>query len=147
MSAFKNNLSIHQQIVPFLTAAFVPPTTAASILTGIIRGLGDMDATTPWVTLFERSATKTDGASLHFSTTSISPDNRVWLDLLSVSLKADNACVRALFAQHAGANARLEIVQKRLETTPRCLRELRTKLEEKAAPHKRRETARLFKQL
>jgi hypothetical protein len=145
MTAFENHVRIHRQIIPFLTAAFVPATPAATILTGIIQGLGDMDATSPWVTLFEHSATNTDGACFQFSTTSISPDNMVLLDLLSVSLKAGTNCTHALFAAHATANAQLKIDHRRLQTTPTCLRQFKATMEARVAAFKQPETARLFR--
>lgn len=145
-ASFENNIFIHQQIVPFLAAAFVPATPATSILTGIIQGLSGMDATSPspWIRLFSRASTKTEGASFQFSTTSISSDNKILLDLVGVSITAGEAYTQALFARHEATNARLEIDQRRLETTPSYLRKLKATLEKKAAPYMESESASIF---
>lgn len=65
----KTGISVHKAIIPFLTIAFGGGAIGPIILAGL-KNLQDMDANSPWITLFDRETRRFDVQELHFAAVS-----------------------------------------------------------------------------
>ena len=67
-SEFENiNLSVHEAIIPFLTAALGPTAAVGSLIIKALEQLKNMDEKSKWITLFERQSRRFNVSEFHFA--------------------------------------------------------------------------------
>lgn len=134
------NATMNDEIVRILTNAFAaipgaPVVGAASRIVNILQGLNAMAPPSSWIRLYHRCSVRTYGADFQFSTTSITSDNTIELDLVNVEFNAGRAITKVLFFTFKTADATLEITKRKLSITPFLLESLGTTLRERVRPY------------
>lgn len=134
------NATMNDQIIPILTKAFaaIPGNAvaeAASKILNILKGLNAMAPPSSWIQLYHRRSERKYGADFQFSTTWITDDNTIELDLVNVEFNAGKAITKVLFFTFKTADAKLEITKRKLFITPFLLESLGTALREKVRPY------------
>lgn len=92
-SRFKKiGLRVHKAIIPFLTVAFGGVAVGPIILAGL-KNLQEVDASSPWITLFDRETRRFKARELHFaavSSTETDTNIRYAIARLNVALSDTN---------------------------------------------------------
>ena len=103
------NLSVHQEIIPVLTAALGPAVAAASMIISVLTGLQNMNKSTPWITLFDRASQKASGATFQLGYVDAGSGDgaSIHVKLVAVSLDAKNTITQVLFFKFSDAKATL----------------------------------------
>lgn len=65
----KKNVALHKAIIPFLTLAFGGGAAGALIIQAL-KSLQEMDADSPWITLFDKSTRRFNLSEMHFAAVS-----------------------------------------------------------------------------
>lgn len=102
----KTGLRVHKAIIPFLTMAFGGGAAGPIILAGL-KNLQEMDANSPWITLFDRETRRFNARELHFaavSSTASDTNIRYAIARLNVAVSETNV----LFFKLTNAEAHFE---------------------------------------
>ncbi|NHK98460.1 MULTISPECIES: hypothetical protein [Rubrivivax] len=108
-----DNAGVHQAILPVLTAALGGAAVAAtSLVVSVLKGLKEMDAGSPWITIFDRSSMHVGGAK--FQLGSVDADEAagtVNVRLAALAIEARRQITQVLFFKLASEHARLRAAQ------------------------------------
>jgi hypothetical protein len=91
------DLDVHKAIIPVIAAALGPAAAAASIVLSVLNGLKDMNADSPWITLFNRQSQHASGAK--FQVTYVDSDGfgEPQLTLVCFAVNAEQTLTQVLF--------------------------------------------------
>jgi hypothetical protein len=104
----KTGLSVHKAIIPFLTIAFGGGAIGPIILAGL-KNLQDMDANSPWITLFDRETRRFNVQELHFAAVSANEtDTSIRYVIARLNFASDETTI--LFFKLKKVNADFESV-------------------------------------
>jgi hypothetical protein len=129
-----DDADVHQALVPVLTALLGPAVAAASLVVTVLEGLQQMNADSPWITLFERSSSHASGAKFQLGFVD-AQDGMVTVQLVAVALNAERRVTQVLFFKFAKDRARLSTAQTRLGATAGRLGEIAPLVATKVAAH------------
>jgi hypothetical protein len=108
-----DNAGVHQAVLPVLTAALGGAALAAgSLVISVLKGLQEMDAGSPWITIFDRSSTHVSGAK--FQLGSVDADETagvVTVRLAALAIEARKEITQVLFFKLASEHARLRAAE------------------------------------
>lgn len=117
------NASVHKAIIPVLTALLGPQVAVASIVLSVLNGLKEMDESTPWITLFDRSSQHASGAKFQIGYVDADADGHPDVALACFGIQAEQTITQVLFFKFTGQRAevkkaagRLTISLERLES-------------------------------
>jgi hypothetical protein len=65
----KKNVAVHKAIIPFLTLAF-GGAAVGPVIISVLKNLQEMDADSPWITLFDKQSRRFDVSEMHFAAVS-----------------------------------------------------------------------------
>ena len=98
---------VHKEIIPVLTAA-LGGAAAAAVIIGILQGLQQMAADTPWITLFDRQSRRASASLFQVSYAELVAGNTPALKLVCFQLTAENQLTQVLFVKLAETSATLD---------------------------------------
>jgi hypothetical protein len=102
------NASLHQEIIPVLTALLGPHAAAASIVLSVLNGLQAMDRDSPWITVFDRASQQAHGAKLQVSYVQQDASGDPEINLLAFGIRAERTITQVLFFKFKAQNAELK---------------------------------------
>ncbi|MBK1615551.1 hypothetical protein CKO44_18985 [Rubrivivax gelatinosus] len=113
-SADDNDSGVHKAILPVLTAALGPAMAATSLVISVLKGLQEMDASSPWITIFDRSSTHVRGAK--FQLGSVAADaGQMRFKLVALAIEARKEITQVLFFKLSSEHARLRAAEGELD--------------------------------
>ena len=125
---------VHQAIIPVLTAMLGPVGAAASMVVTVLKGLQQMNAESPWITLFDRSSSHASGAK--FQLGFVDADSAmVTVRLLALAVNAERRVTQVLFFKFARNQARLAVAETELGVGVERLKGIAPAVAAKIAPH------------
>jgi hypothetical protein len=125
---------VHQALVPVLTALLGPAAAAASLVVTVLEGLQQMNADSPWITLFDRASSHVSGAKFQLGFVDAS-EGMVTVRLVALALNAERRLTQVLFFKFAQDRARLSLAETQLGATADRLRSIAPLVADKVAPH------------
>lgn len=111
------NLGVHKAIIPVLTAMLGPGVAAVSMVVSVLRGLSEMDTSSPWITLFDQSSQSAKGARFQISYVDVDEHGEPAISLLAVGIQADRTITQVLFFKFSAQKAELRKSTSALGTT------------------------------
>ena len=84
-----------------------PQAAAASIVIEVLNGLGEIDRSAPWITLFDRSSQRSSGASFQVSHVDADASGEPQVVLACFSIEASQDITQVLFFKLTAQNARV----------------------------------------
>jgi hypothetical protein len=111
------NLGVHKAIIPLLTAMLGPAVSAASMVVSVLQGLNDMDAESPWITLFDRQSQHAHGAKFQISYVDADSQGEPTINLLGCAIQAERTITQVLFFKFSSQTAELRKNTSVLSTT------------------------------
>jgi hypothetical protein len=102
----KVGVQVHKAIIPFLTIAFGGAAIGPVILAGL-QNLKEMDANSPWITLFDRETRRFDVSEMHFAAIS-SDDTSTTIKYAIARLKVKRSTTSVLFLKVTEAEAQFK---------------------------------------
>jgi hypothetical protein len=91
------NAGMHQAIAPVIMAMLGPQAAAASIVLAVLNGLQEMDTSTPWITLFDRSSQHAHGAKFQVSYVDADAQGQPEITLLCFGIQGQRTITQVLF--------------------------------------------------
>ena len=91
------NLSVHKAIITVLTTMLGPAAAATSLVVSVLEGLKEMDASSPWITLFDQSSQHAKGAKFQISYVDANEHGEPAISLLAFSVQAERMITQVLF--------------------------------------------------
>ncbi|HEY6641454.1 hypothetical protein [Povalibacter sp.] len=116
------NLGVHKAIIPVLTAMLGPAAAATSLVVSVLQGLNEMDAQTPWITLFDQSSQHASGAKFQISYIDADAHGQPVISLLACSVTAEKSITQVLFFKFSNQKAELRKSTAALATTAERLK-------------------------
>jgi hypothetical protein len=107
-STVQQDLDVHKAIIPVIAAALGPAAAAASIVLGVLNGLKDMNATSPWMTLFNRQSQHASGAKFQVTYVDNDATGQPQLTLVCFAVNAQQALTQVLFFKFASQSVQLK---------------------------------------
>jgi hypothetical protein len=101
------NASLHEQIVPTLTA-MLGPVASVSLAIAVLQGLGQMDEESPWVRLFDRSSQHSSGAKFQVAYIAADGNGDPQVRSACFALEARKAVTQVLFFKFSSGRATLK---------------------------------------
>lgn len=111
------NLGVHKAIIPVLTAMLGPAVAATSMVISVLEGLNEMDASSPWITLFDQSSQHAKGAKFQISYVDADEHGAPAISLLAFSVQAERTITQVLFFKFSSQKAELRKSTSTLATT------------------------------
>jgi hypothetical protein len=111
------NLGVHKAIIPVLTAILGPAVAATSMIISVLQGLQEMDASSPWITLFDQSSQHATGAKFQISYVDADRNGEPAISLLAFSIQAERTITQVLFFKFSAQKAELRKSTSTLATT------------------------------
>jgi hypothetical protein len=111
------NLGVHKAIIPVLTAILGPAVAATSMIISVLQGLQEMDASSPWITLFDQSSQHAKGAKFQISYVDADRNGEPAISLLAFSIQAERTITQVLFFKFSAQKAELRKSTSTLATT------------------------------
>jgi hypothetical protein len=122
--------SLHQEIVPVLTAMLGPAVATTSMVISVLKGLQNMDKDSPWITLFDRSSQHASGAKFQVTYIDADANGDPQISAACFAIQAKKAVTQVLFfkfssgrAELKQANAKLSASKALLEATDKQIAE------------------------
>jgi hypothetical protein len=100
--------SVHQAIIPAITAMLGPATAAASMVVSVLNGLQAMDKDAPWITLFDEKSQHAHGAKFQVSYVDADADGDPEISLLCFGVDATEKITQVLFFKFSAQSAALK---------------------------------------
>lgn len=102
--------TVHQAIIPFLTAAFGPAATLGSLIITALNQLSEMDKNSKWITLFERESKRLDVTDFQFTAVE-KEDADVAVHLAGAILSSKYGRTQVLFFRFQGVESGFRLVK------------------------------------
>lgn len=126
----KSNLSVHQSILPLLTAALGPAAAAGALIVTGLAQLQKIDKDKPWITLFDRETRRFDHSEYRFVTAE-SHAGGVLLRMAAFRFTASSNRIQVLFFKTKDVDVDFTVATRTLSADAGLLESLRAPLEAK----------------
>lgn len=130
----RQNLDMHEAIIPVITLALGPAAAAASIVVAILEGLSEMQADTPWITLFSRASQHAKGAKFQMSYIDADAQGNPEITLVCFGIEAESSITQVLFFKFTGQNATIKEAGTKLGVTLQWLESAKQAIADKVRP-------------
>jgi hypothetical protein len=101
------NANVHEEIIPIITAMLGPQVAAVSMVVNVLRGLQNMNKSSPWITLFDRSSEHASGAKFQVSYVDLDAGGNPRIKAMYFGILAERSVTQVLFFKFAGQRAEL----------------------------------------
>lgn len=108
----KTNVAVHKAIIPFLTLAFGGGAAGALIIQAL-KNLQEMDAESPWVTLFDKQTRRFNLREMHFAAVSANEVETTIANAVA-RLNVDTGSTQILFFKLSKSNANFDSTTTRM---------------------------------
>jgi hypothetical protein len=108
------NAAVHKEIIPVLTALLGPQMAAVSIVIGVLQGLQNMEANSPWITLFDRTSRHAAGAKFQVTYVDADAQGQPEITLVCFGITAERTITQVLFFKFSAQRAELKTGTTRL---------------------------------
>lgn len=98
---------LHEEIIPIITAMLGPQVAAASLVVGVLKGLGNMNRGAPWITVFDRSSQHASGAKFQVSFVDVDEAGDPQIKALYFGVQAARSVTQVLFFRFSEQRAEL----------------------------------------
>jgi hypothetical protein len=119
---------VHKEIIPVLATLLGPQAAAASIVIAVLKGLQDMDSSSPWITLFDQASQHARGAKFQVSYVDADAQGHPEISLLCFGIQAQRTITQVLFFKYSAqsaevkqASAKLAVSMERLNSAKDAL--------------------------
>ena len=126
------NVAVNKAIIPFLTAAFTGGATAGSLILAALNNLQSMDASSPWITLFDQQSRRFNVSEYMFTVVSVQ-DDQVSMQMASARLNATFGSTQVLFFKLSQQDAAFQSNSATLSASASLLAEMNADLKIKLA--------------
>ena len=117
-SADQQDLDMHKAIIPVIMAMLGPQAAAVSIVLAVLNGLKEMDRSTPWITLFDRSSQHAHGAKFLVSHVDADEYGQPKIALLSIGIRASKTITQVLFFKVHAQEAEVKTASGQMTISP-----------------------------
>lgn len=107
-SSTQQDLDVHKAIIPVIALALGPAAAATSIVLGVLNGLKDMNANSPWITLFDKQSQHASGAKFQVTYVDSDTAGQPQLTLLCFAVNAQQTLTQVLFFKFASQSVQLK---------------------------------------
>lgn len=128
------DLGVHKEIIPVLMTLLGPQAAAASIVIAVLKGLQDMDASSPWITLFDQASQHVRGAKFQVSYVDADAQGHPEIALLCVGIQAGRTVTQVLFFKYSEQSAEVKQATARLAVSLERLNAAKDALAGRVAP-------------
>ena len=104
----QQDLDVHKAIIPVVALALGPAAAAASIVLAVLKGLQDMNASSPWVTLFNKQSQHASGAKFQVTYVDSDGAGQPQLTLCCFAVEAQQTLTQVLFFKFSGQKVQLK---------------------------------------
>jgi hypothetical protein len=125
----KSGVAVHKALIPFLTIAFGGAAVGPIILAGL-KNLQEMNASDPWIRLFDKQTRRFDASEMHFAAVS-SSETETTIRYVIARLNVKTNGVQILFFRIEKANAEFESATTTMTADNSLLASLEPKLRAK----------------
>ena len=125
----KKGVAVHKAIIPFLTIAFGGAAVGPIILAAL-SNLQDMDANSPWITLFEKQSRRFSVSEMHFAAVSATATETT-IRYVVARLDFETGTTKVLFFRIDKTNAKFESATTSMTADNSLLANLEPKLRAK----------------
>jgi len=119
----QKNAGLHKALIPVIASMLGPQVAALSLIVRLLQGLQDMDAQSPWITLFDRASQHARGAKFQISYVDADSGGSPTISLLCFAIEAERTVTQVLFFKFSSekadlhqSTARLLVTRDRLQT-------------------------------
>lgn len=102
------NSDVHKEIIPVVTAMLGPQVAAVSMVVGVLKGLQNMNAGTPWIKIFDRSSEHAQGAKFQVSYVDVDSSGNPQITAMCFGVQADKTITQVLFFKFASQRAEIK---------------------------------------
>ena len=99
---------VHRAILPVITAMLGPAAAAASMVVSVLEGLQQMDANSPWITLFDQTSQHASGAKFQVSYVDANDRGDMEITLVCFGIEARRTITQVLFFKISSQSAKLK---------------------------------------
>ena len=128
------NAGMHKAIIPVIMAMLGPQAAAASIVLAVLNGLKEMDASTPWITLFDRASQHARGAKFQVSYVDADAHGQPEISLLSLGIRANRTITQVLFFKFSAEDAELKKAAGKMAVSMQRLNSARDAIADRVQP-------------
>jgi hypothetical protein len=104
----QQDLDVHKAIIPVVALALGPVAAASSIVLGVLNGLKDMNASSPWITLFNRQSQHASGAKFQVTYVDSDATGQPQLTLVCFAVNARQTLTQVLFFKFTSQTVQLK---------------------------------------
>lgn len=122
---------VHEQIISVLTAVFGPAVTAVSVIMAVLKGLQAMQASQPFLTLFDHASRRAEAQLFQISYVDVGADKSPRIDLATYSLEANASATQVLFFRVSLSGARLRTFGAKLSINAAIFNQVRGAISER----------------
>jgi len=130
----EQNLSVHEAIIPVLTA-LLGPAAAASLVITVLNGLASMSEDTPWITLFSRSSRRASLNNFQIGHVDVPDGAAPRLNLAFFDLSVTGEVTQVLFFKFTSTNGLLFHSHTSLSVNESLLTDLSDEVKAKVTGH------------
>lgn len=119
----QKNAGLHKALIPVIASMLGPQVAALSLIVRLLQGLQEMDAQSPWITLFDRASQHARGAKFQISYVDADSGGSPTISLLCFAIEAERTVTQVLFFKFSSekadlhqSTARLLVTRDRLQT-------------------------------
>lgn len=102
-----HNSGVHSAIIPVVTAMLGPAVAAGSMVVSILQGLQEMDASSKWITVFDRASRHARGAKFQVGHVDVGEDGDPVIKVACFSIDAGRDVTQVLFFRFSTSSAQL----------------------------------------
>jgi hypothetical protein len=102
------DLDVHKAIIPVVALALGPAAAAASIVVAVLKGLQDMNSTSPWITLFNQQSQHASGAKFQVTYVDSDSTGQPQLTLVCFAVTAQQTVTQVLFFKFTSQKVQLK---------------------------------------
>jgi hypothetical protein len=111
------DLDVHKAIIPVIAAALGPAAAVASIVLSVLNGLKDMNADSPWITLFNQKSQHTSGAKFQVTYVDSDASGEPQLSLVCFAVNAQQTLTQILFFKFQSQKVQFKQSTRKLAVT------------------------------
>jgi hypothetical protein len=126
------NLNVHSEILPVIEAVLGPAVAATSLITTLLKGLGNMSKDKPWITLFDRESQRAKANQFQISNVTGATKNAL-IKLVCFELDAKKSITQVLFFKFTSSEARLRKFERTLTVNTGVFKQVAPAIEKKVA--------------
>ena len=128
------NAGLHTAIIPVVTAMLAPGAALLPMVLSALNGLHEMDASSKWITTFDRASQHAHGAKFQLSHVDADADGNLTIAVMCFGIDTQRTVTQVLFFKFAEESAGLKSANGSLSMTLQQLAAARTEIAARVRP-------------